>query len=91
MESPAPEAGEARWSVVQRKEVPVDDQHTITVVTEQMKDGEWIASVKSRSPMGEKPTDTPVLATRYAPLGEAEEVGTAQAHAWIERNMPRAA
>ncbi len=79
--------------MIERKNVPVDDAYSIAVVTEQMTDAAWavVASVKHRSPTGEKTIDLPVRDTRYASQGEAEEAGIHQARDWIERNVPRAA
>jgi len=79
--------------MVQRKDIPVNDDYTIAVVTEQMADGEWavVASIKHRSPSGEQLTDLPVTNLRYASQVEAEEAGIAQGRAWLSQNMPHAA
>jgi hypothetical protein len=79
--------------MIERKTVPVDDECSITIVTEQMRDGGWavVASVTHQSPTGEKITDLPVGDARYASQADAEQAGVAQARDWIERNMPRAA
>jgi hypothetical protein len=79
--------------MVQRKDIPVNDDYTIAVVTEQMADGEWavVASIKHRSPSGEQLTDLPVTNLRYTSQVEAEEAGIAQARAWLSQNIPHAA
>ena len=79
--------------MIHRATVPVNDEYSIAVVTEQMEDGGWavVASVKHRSPNGEKVTDLPVQATRFASQPEAEAAGVQQGRDWIERNVPRAA
>ena len=79
--------------MVQRKDIPVNDDYTVAVVTEQMADGEWavVASIKHRSPSGEQLTDLPVDNRRYPDQREAEEAGIAQGRAWLAQNMPHAA
>ncbi len=79
--------------MIQRTSVPVDDESSIAVVTEQMADGGWavVASVTRRSPTGEKIIDLPVSDARYSAQAEAEQAGVSQGRDWIERNMPRAA
>jgi hypothetical protein len=79
--------------MVQRKDIPVNDDYTIAVVTEQMADGEWavVASIKHRSPSGEQLTDLPVTNLRYTSQVEAEEAGIAQARAWLSQNVSHAA
>ena len=54
--------------MVQRKDIPVNDEYTVAVVTEQMNDGGWavVASIKHRSPSGEQLTDLPVTNLRYS-------------------------
>jgi hypothetical protein len=78
--------------MVQRKDVPVNDEYTIAVVTEDMTDG-WavVASIKHRSPTGEQTTELPVDNRRYSTQPEAEEAGIAQARDWLTRNVPHAA
>ena len=60
--------------MVQRKDIPVNDEYTIAVVTEDLTDG-WavVASIKHRSPSGEQITDLPVDNRRYSTQPEAEE------------------
>jgi hypothetical protein len=79
--------------MVQRKDIPVNDEYTVAVVTEQMNDGGWavVASIKHRSPSGEQLTDLPVTNLRYPSQHEAEEAGIAQARAWLDQNVPHAA
>jgi uncharacterized protein DUF6566 len=79
--------------MIQRTTVPVNDEYSIAVVTEQMADGAWavVASLQHHSPMGEKVIDLPVVDARYATQAEAEEAGIRQARDWLERNMPHAA
>ena len=79
--------------MIHRATVPVNDEYSIAVVTEQMADDGWavVASVTHRSPNGEKVTDLPVPATRFASQPEAEAAGVQQGRDWIERNVPRAA
>jgi len=79
--------------MIQRTTVPVDDESSIAVVTEQMADGGWavVASIKQTSPTGEKIIDLPVSDARYATQAEAEQAGVSQGRDWIARNMPRAA
>jgi hypothetical protein len=77
----------------ERKTLPVDDQYSIDVVTERMNDGRWavVASIKHRTPTGEKVIDLPVRDTRYPAQVEAEEAGVRQARDWIDRNVSHAA
>jgi hypothetical protein len=79
--------------MIQRTTVPVDDESSIAVVTEQMADGGWavVASVRHRSPSGEQIIDLPVSDARYATQAEAEQAGVSQGRDWIARNMPRVA
>jgi hypothetical protein len=79
--------------MVQRKEIPVNDEYTVSVVTEHMADGGWgvVASIKHRSPSGEQLTDLPVDNRRYPDQREAEEAGIAQARDWLAKNLPHAA
>jgi hypothetical protein len=79
--------------MIERKTVPVDDQYSIEVVTERMNDGGWavVASIKQRTPTGEKVIDLPVRDTRYRAQAEAEDDGVRQARDWLDRNVPRAA
>ena len=79
--------------MVQRKDIRVNDEYTVAVVTEQMADGGWavVASIKHRSPSGEQLTDLPVTNLRYASQSEAEEAGLAQGRAWLAQNVPHAA
>ena len=79
--------------MIQRTTVPVDDESSIAAVTELMADGGWavVASVKHRSPTGEKIIDLPVSDARYSTQAEAEQAGVSQARDWISRNRPRAA
>jgi hypothetical protein len=78
--------------MVQRKDIPVNDEYTLAVVTEDMTDG-WavVASIKHRSPTGEQITDLPIDDHRYSSQPEAEEAGIAQARDWLTRNVPHAA
>jgi hypothetical protein len=79
--------------MIERKTLPVDDENSIAIVTERMNDGRWavVASVKHRSPTGEKITDLPVRDARYASQAEAEEAGITQARDWLARNTSHAA
>ena len=79
--------------MIQRTTVPVDDESSIAVVTEQMADGGWavVTSVRHRSPSGEQIIDLPVHDARYSTQAEAEQAGLSQGREWIARNMPRAA
>jgi hypothetical protein len=79
--------------MVQRKDIPVNDEYTVAVVTEQMADGGWavVSSIKHRSPSGEQLTDLPVNDLRYRTQPEAEEAGLAQARDWLTKNLPHAA
>ena len=79
--------------MIDRKTIPVDDQYTINVVTERMRDGNWavVASLTHRTPTGEKVIDLPVRDIRYRDQAEAEDAGAHQAREWIDRNVSRAA
>ena len=79
--------------MIERKTVPVGNEHSINVVTERMTDGGWamVASITHYSPTGEKTIDLPVSDTRYPTQAEAEDAGVRQARDWIERNLPHAA
>jgi hypothetical protein len=79
--------------MIERKTVPVDDQSSISVVTERMADGSWayVASITHHSPTGEKIIDLPIRDTRYPTQAEAEQAGVTEARDWLERNMPHAA
>jgi hypothetical protein len=79
--------------MIQRKDVPVDDEYSIAVVTERMADGGWavVASIKHRSPTGEQTTDLPVHDERYSDQREAEDAGIRQGRDWLTRNVPHAA
>jgi hypothetical protein len=79
--------------MIQRTTVPVDDESSIAVVTEQMADGGWavVASVRHRSPSGEQIIDLPVGDARYSTQAEAEQAGVSQGRDWIARNTPRVA
>jgi hypothetical protein len=79
--------------MIERKNVPVDGDFTIAVVTERMNDGNWavVASVRHQSPTGEQITDLPVQSSRYPTQAEAEEAGVRQGRDWIARNAPSAA
>ena len=78
--------------MIQRKDVPVNDEYSVAVVTEDMPDG-WavVASIKHHSPTGEQIVDLPVQNNRYATQPEAEEAGLTQARAWLTQNVPHAA
>ena len=78
--------------MVQRKDIPVNDEYTLAVVTEDMTDG-WavVASIKHRSPTGEQITDLPIDNRRYSSQPEAEEAGITQARDWLTHNVPHAA
>jgi hypothetical protein len=78
--------------MVQRREIPVNDEYTVAVVTEDMTDG-WavVASIKHRSPSGEQTIDMPVDNRRYSDQPEAEEAGIAQARDWLKSNVSHAA
>jgi hypothetical protein len=80
-------------SMIQRKTVPVNDEYSIDVVTEQMANGGWavVASIKHVSPTGENITDLPVRDARYPAQADAEEAGLQQARDWISLNVPHAA
>jgi hypothetical protein len=79
--------------MIERKRFAVDDEYSISVVTEQMKDGTWavVASIVQQTPTGEKTTDLPVSDERFGSEAAAEEAGVRQAREWLDRNMPRAA
>lgn len=79
--------------MIERKTIPVDDQYSIDVVTEQMNDGGWavVASIKHRTPTGEKVIDLPVRDTRYPGQAAAEDAGVREARDWIDRNVSHAA
>ena len=79
--------------MIERKSFAVDDEYSINVVTEQMKDGGWavVTSIVQQTPTGEKTTDLPVCEERFASEAAAEEAGLRQARDWLDRNMPRAA
>jgi len=79
--------------MIQRKDVLVDDEYSIAVVTERMSDGGWavVASIKHRSPTGEQTTDMPVHDVRYSDQREAEDAGIRQGRDWLARNVPHAA
>jgi hypothetical protein len=79
--------------MIERKTIPVDDQYTINVVTERMRDGGWavVASLTHRTPTGEQVIDLPVRDERYRDQAEAEDAGVRQARDWIDRNISHAA
>ena len=79
--------------MIERRTFPVDDQYSIEVVTERMNDGGWavVASIKQRTPTGEKVIDLPVHDTRYPAQAAAEDAGVRQARDWIDRNVSHAA
>jgi hypothetical protein len=79
--------------MIERKSIPVDEAYGIDVVTERMRDGGWavVASIKHRSPNGEKTIDLPVGDLRYSDQGEAEDAGIRQARDWLAANVSRAA
>jgi hypothetical protein len=79
--------------MIERTVLPVDDQNSINIVTERMKDETWavVASLTHRSPTGEKIIDLPVREARYASQGEAQDAGERQARDWLERNAPHTA
>ena len=76
--------------MVQRKDIPVKDDYTIAVVTEQMADGQWavVASIKHRSPSGEQSTDLPVDDRRYATSAKPRKPGIAKAAPGSPRTSP---
>ncbi len=78
--------------MIQRKDVPVNDEYSVAVVTEDMPDG-WavVASIKHHSPSGEQIVDLPVQTDRYADQHQAEQAGLTQARAWLTENVPQAA
>ena len=78
--------------MIQRKEVPVNDEYSVAVVTEDLPDG-WavVASIKHHSPTGEQIVDLPVQNERYPDQLQAEEAGLAQARTWLTQNVPHAA
>jgi hypothetical protein len=79
--------------MIQRKDVPVNDEYSIAIVTEEMSDTRWavVATIKHRSPTGEQIVDLPVQNDRYATQTAAEEAGLSQARAWLTQNIPHAA
>jgi hypothetical protein len=79
--------------MIQRKIIPVDDQNSINVVSEQMNDGRWavVASITHRTPTGEKVIDLPVRDTRFRDQAEAEDAGLRQARDYLDRNISHAA
>ena len=79
--------------MIQRKDVPVNDEYSVAVVTEDMADGRWavVANIKHRSPSGEQIIALPIQTERYADQRQAEEAGLAQAPAWLTQNVPSAA
>jgi hypothetical protein len=79
--------------MIERKTLPVDDQYSITVVTEQMNDATWavVASITHRSPTGEKIIDLPVRDARFRDQAEAESAGERQARDWLDQNLSSAA
>jgi len=79
--------------MIQRKDVPVNDEYSIAIVTEEMADHTWavVASIKHRSPTGEQVTDLPIQNDRYATQAAAEQGGITQAKSWITENLPHAA
>jgi hypothetical protein len=79
--------------MIHRKDVRVDDEYSIAVVTERMADGGWavVASIKHVTPSGEQTTDLPVSDVRYSDQHEAEEAGIEQGRDWLNRNVPHAA
>jgi hypothetical protein len=78
--------------MIQRKDVPVNDEYSIAIVTEEMADRTWavVASIKHRSPTGEQVTDLPIQTDRYATQPAAEQAGLIQAQSWISENVPHA-
>ncbi len=79
--------------MIHRATVPVNDDYSIGVVTEQMADGSWavVASINHRSPSGENVTDLPVSTARFGSQPEAEAAGVKEGRDWIDRNVPRVA
>jgi len=79
--------------MIQRKDVPVNDEYSIAIVTEAMADGSWavVTSIKHRSSTGEQVTDLPIQTDRYATQPAAEQAGLTQAQSWLTDNVPHAA
>lgn len=79
--------------MVERKTVAVDGENAIHVVTERMADGRWavVASIRQAGAQGEKVTDMPVPAERFASQADAEAFGVEQGRTWLERNRSRVA
>ena len=79
--------------MIERKNVAVDGEYSINVVTERMKEGDWavVTSITQHTPMGEKTTDLPICDDRFPTQAAAEEAGLSQAREWLEHNVARAA
>jgi hypothetical protein len=79
--------------MVQRKTIVVDDERRILLTTERLSEGSWavVASIMESTPNGERVVDLPVIDDRFTTEGEAETLGEAQARAWIDKNVARAA
>jgi len=79
--------------MIQRKDVPVNDEYSIAIVTEQMPDNAWavVASLKHHSPTVEQIIDLPVHNDRYPSQHAAEQAGLTQAQTWLTQNIPHAA
>ena len=79
--------------MIQRKDVPVNDEYSIAIVTEEMAGNTWavVTSIKHQSPTGEQVTDLPIQNDRYATQPAAEQAGLAQAQSWLTENIPHAA
>ena len=79
--------------MVQRKVIPVGDERRILLTTECLAEGSWavVASIVETTTNGEWVVDLPVSDERFSTQADAEASGEAQARAWIEHNVARAA
>ena len=79
--------------MVQRTTIPVDNQCSLLVTTERMKDGKWSVVVNVKQALGgaEQVTDLPVTHERFDTQQDAEEHGVRAGRQWVERNTSQLA
>ena len=79
--------------MINRRLVRVDDNYTVALTTEQMKDGGWavVATVMQSTDGADLHADLPVSHQRFGSEAEAEQYGLTTAREWIAGNTPRVA
>jgi len=76
--------------MVHRKMFPADGGYNISVASEQMRDGKWlaVATITHSTETSQRSVDLPVPTERFDSDVEAERFALDAAKAWIERNVP---